>query len=166
MSFQTITNMTQAPGVEGDPCSTNERQALLNPTEGAFVAGSNGLTMGRFAWIYSDGKTLNNSGSGAPNGFVKRSFVGAITAYLAESGMSYIPGAAVGDVFSYGDFWVKNAGSGASTIGMKAFASTTTGQVQFAAAGATVSGYVESKWFAASVGAAGELVKMTSTPPA
>lgn len=165
MTFQTAINLQQAPGIEGDACSVNPRQTLLNPVEGAFVAGSNGLTMGRFAWIDTDGKTLNNAGSGAPNGFVKRSIVGAITTYLAESGLAYQPGAGVGDVFSGGDFWAKNAGSGASAIGNKAFASTTTGAVQFAAAGATVAGHVETKWFAASVGAAGELVKITTTSP-
>lgn len=164
MAFQTTMNITQAPAVAGDPCSGNPTHSLLNPVEGAFVAGSSGLTMARFCWIYSDNKTLNNSGSGAPHGFVKRSMLGAITTYLAESGMAYLPGSPVGDVASSGDFWAANAGT-AATRGMKAFASNTDGSVKFAATGATVAGYTETRWWAASDGATGELVKITTTQP-
>jgi len=38
------------------------------------------------------------------------------------------------------------------------------GTIQFAATGATVAGYTETKWWAATPGLANELIKMTSQP--
>jgi hypothetical protein len=57
---------------------------------------------------------------------------------------------------------VTNTGAAASVLGNKAFASLTTGAVQFGAAGATIGGTVETKYFAMSVGAQNELVKISS----
>lgn len=170
MSFQQTVNMTQAPAVEGDYASLNPRHYL--PAAGGesgvagWVAGSGGVVVGRFAWgdMTATDSVLVNAGSGAPNCFVAREFGEAlITTYLGESGMTIpygmpVPGAIIG-----GDVWAKNANaSAASAIGNKAFASNTTGQVQFAAAGTTVTGYTETKWYASSIGAVGELVKLTS----
>ncbi|WP_252720287.1 phage cement protein, partial [Acinetobacter baumannii] len=59
----------------------------------------------------------------------------------------------------------KNAGAGAVTKGMKAFANNTNGSVSFAAAGAPVSGSTETKWYAHTAGAAGELIKISNTVP-
>jgi hypothetical protein len=68
-------------------------------------------------------------------------------------------------LFSEGDFWVtNNNAAAASAVGNKVFASNTTGQIRFAAAGATVAGYTETKFYALSVGAVGELVKISSYP--
>jgi hypothetical protein len=164
MSFQTQVNLTQAPAVEGDIASTNPRHSLLGAA-GSWTAGAGGITIGRFAWgdLASTDSVLVNSGSGVPTCFVCREFGEAmITSYLAESGQVIPQGFQVGSAFVSGDYWVKNTGAGAVTVNMKAFASNTTGQVQFAAAGATVAGYTETKWYAATAGAAGELIKMTS----
>ena len=68
----------------------------------------------------------------------------------------------IGEMFIGGEFWVNNAGPGAATMGMKAYANNATVAVSFAAAGATVAGSTETKWFAQSPAAAGELVKMTT----
>jgi hypothetical protein len=84
---------------------------------------------------------------------------------MGEAGMTIAAGQGVGDLFDGGDFWVKNAGAGSTTIGMKAFANNTNGTVSFAATGATVAGSTETKWYCATIGATGELVKMTSNPP-
>ena len=65
-------------------------------------------------------------------------------------------------LFSGGDFWVQSLTT--TTIGQKVFASNTTGQVKTGAAGATISGYTETKWYALSVGAANDLIKITSHP--
>lgn len=162
--FQQSINVTQAPAVAGDFCSTNPRHSALS-VPGGFVAGSGGLTVGLFAWAdTATGTILTNSGTGAPTCFVHRNMETLITTYLAEFGMTIPQGFGTGEMFNGGDFWVKNAGAGAVTIGMKAFANTTNGTVSFAAAGATVTGSVETKWFAQSAGAAGELVKMSHIP--
>lgn len=164
MPFQSSMQITQAPAVEGRIASLNPRHALPGAA-GAWSAGTGGVTVARFAWadVGATDSVLVNSGSGAPTCFVaNEGFDGLITTYLAETGMVIPQGFPVPNAFVAGDFWVKNAGSGASAVGMKAYASLTTGQVQFAATGQTISGYVETKWFAATVGQAGELVKMTS----
>ena len=76
--------------------------------------------------------------------------------------MTVPSGFGIGNVFNAGDFWVKNAGSGAVTTGMKAFANLTNGTISFAATGATVTGSIETKWYAMSPGNAGELIKMSN----
>ena len=168
MAFQQAINITQAPAVEGDFASANPRHSVLS-NEGGFKAGVGGVLIARFAWAdVATNTLLLNSGSGAPTGFIHRNVNGLNTNYFATPGSAtsfVIPGGfPVGELFNGGDFWVRNTGAGNVAIGMKAFASNTTGQVQFAAAGATVAGYTETKWFAATVGATGELVKMSNTP--
>lgn len=163
MPFQNTVNLLQAPAVAGDFASAN-RWASAEAGPGSFVAGSGGVTMGLFAWADSSQNTVANTGTGAPTGFVHREQGAAlITAYLAESG-NLIPAGFMVTLMKGGDYWVRNAGAGAVTVGMKVFANNTTGAASFAAAGATVAGATETKWFAESAGAAGELVKMTSLP--
>ena len=164
MPFQTSVNITQAPAVEGAIASLNPRTALPGAA-GAWTAGSGGVTVGRFAWgdVTATDSVLVNAGSGAPTCFVANDgLAGMITTYLAEYGMTIPQGFQVPGAYVAGDFWVKNTGAGAAAVGQKAYASITTGQIQFAATNQTISGYVETKWFAATIGAAGELVKMTS----
>ena len=164
MAFQTSMALTQSPGVAGDFCSVNPRNSALS-VEGGYTAAPAGLTIGLFAWAdTATGKILGNAGAGAPTCFVHRNLQAMITAYPSEFGMTIPSGFGVGEMFSAGDFWVKNAGTGAVAIGQKAFANNANGTVTFAAAGATVSGSTETKWFAQSPGASGELIKMTSTP--
>lgn len=163
-SFPNSVNVTQAPAVAGDFASANPRHSTLS-VPGGFQAGPNGLTIGLFAWAdTATGTILSNAGTGAPTCFVHRNGQALITVYLTGYGMTIPAGFPVGEMFSGGDFFVKNAGTGAVTIGMKAFANTTNGTISFAATGATVTGSTETKWFAGTGGQAGELVKMSSTP--
>ena len=69
-SFQTSVNTNNPIGVEGDFASTNPRASAVNPgfdSSGnmisGFIAGSNGVTIGQFAWISSDGRTVTNQGA-------------------------------------------------------------------------------------------------------
>jgi len=164
MPFQQTVNITQAPAVEGQLASVStSRHSVVTPAEGTWVAGTGGVTLGRFVWPdTTNGTTLLNAGTGAPRGIVANVLDALITTYLGEAGMGIPAGMPVGNVFDECDIWVKNTGSGAVTVGMKAFASNTTGQAQFAAAGATVAGYTESNFFADSPGAAGELIKIST----
>lgn len=164
MTFQQTVNQDQAPAVAGDFCDENPRMNAISPSGAAFVAGVGGLTVGLFAWAdTSTGMILLNAGSGLPTGFVHREYNALVTGYLVAGGLLIPAGFGVGSLFSAGGFWMKNTGAGAVTIGMKAFASNTTGQVQFAATGATVAGYTETKWVAWSKGATLELIKTSAT---
>ena len=163
MPFQSSVNVTQAPGVAGDFASANPRHSTPS-VPGGFVAGPNGLTIGLFAWADTGtGTILSNTGTGLPTCFVHRAMQALITTYLSEYGMTIPAGMGVGEMFNAGDFFVKNAGASAVTIGMKAFANNTNGTISFAATGATVTGSIETKWYAMTMGAAGELIKMSST---
>ena len=164
--FPNTVNLTQAPAVEGDIATLNPRH-ILPGAAGAWVAGSGGITIGRFAWgdlTSTDSVLVNNANSGAPTCIVGRTFGATqITTYLAETGQVISQGFPVSTPLIGGEVWVKNTNSSAaSVVGQKAFAKLADGTVQFAAAGATVSNYVETKWYAATIGAAGELVKITS----
>lgn len=162
MSFQTQVNIQQAPGLPGDFASSNPR-ASVDAGQGALIAGTAGVTIGLFAWMDSQQLTVANTGTGAPTGFVHREQQGLTTAYLAEYG-GLIPSGFMVTLMKSGDYFVKNAGSGAVTVGQKVFVNNATGQVSTAAAGSTVSGSTETKWFAESACAAGEVFKMTATP--
>ncbi len=165
MSFQRVVNIAQAPAVAGDFASSNPRHSQLS-VPGGFVAGPNGLTVGLFAWAdTATGTILSNTGTGLPTCFVHRNQQAMLTTYLQEYGMTIPAGFGVGEMFSGGDFYVVNAGTSATTIGMKAFANTTNGTVSFAAAGTSVTGSVETKWYCYTINAAGELCKMSSTAP-
>lgn len=141
--FQSQVNVQPAPAVAGDFASTNPRQSVL-AGPGGLVAGALGVTVGRFAWLQtapvdanSAPQLVNNFGAGLPAGIVHREQQGLITTYLANAGMLIPQGFAM-TLFKVADIWVKNDGATQCLLGQKAFASLTTGQVSFAAAGATV----------------------------
>ncbi|HDC2634998.1 TPA: hypothetical protein O7120_004800, partial [Salmonella enterica] len=79
------------------------------------------------------------------------------TTWLAEASMTIQPGFQM-TLMTAGDFLVRTAG--AATVGQKIFAKLSDGSVTTGAAGATISGYVETKFVVGSAAAAGELVQM------
>lgn len=133
MGFPTQVNVVPAVGVAGDFASSNPHISVVNQ-QGAFVTGSNGVTIGRFAWadsVYN--RVASSYGAGAPTGFVARSQQALITTFLADS-TQVIPAGQPVTLFSGGDFFVKNEGTTAATIGQYAYANNATGAVSFAAA--------------------------------
>jgi hypothetical protein len=165
MPFPNSMQMTQAPAVEGDLASLNPRRVLPGAA-GSWVAGAGGVTVGRFAWgdvAATDSVLINSAASGAPSCIVAREFGDPmITTYLAEGGMTIPQGMPVGLPLIEADVWVK-ATIATAAVGQKAFAKLADGTVQFANTGATVTGYVETKWYAATIGTINGLVKITST---
>ena len=133
MTFPTTVNVVQAPAVAGDFADKNPR-ASVDAGPSAFVAGSAGVTVGKFAWIDSLALTASNTGANAPTGFVSRSQQALITTFLAE-GSQVIPQGLPVSLFSAGGFLVKNEGTTTSAIGQKAYANNVTGGVSFAATG-------------------------------
>lgn len=162
--FQTTVNLQQAAAVEGDFASANPRRSVVSH-EGNLIAGPGGVTVARFAWADGTGKVTNaGAAGGVPTGFVSRSGQqgsAVITTYLAETSMRILQGFEV-TLHESGDFWAKHI-TNPATVGQKVFASQTTGQIQTAAAGATVAGYIETAFRVSGfpvggTGAVGELI--------
>ena len=128
MGFQTQVNAQQAPACAGDFASANPRAATVSP-EGGFVAGAAGVTVGRFAWIQSDGVTVLNTGTGKPDGFIHREQQALISTYLAESG-NLIPVGFPVTLMRDGDYYALANGSAAAK-GEKAYAKFQDGSARF-----------------------------------
>jgi hypothetical protein len=159
MPFQSFINQYLAPAVAGDFASANPQASVVS-YDGTLKAGSGGCNIGVFAWADASGN-VTNAGSGAPTGFVHRDLQGLQYNLLSDSTMNIPQGYPV-TLHSAGDFWVKT--TTAATPGQKIFASNTTGAAQTGAAGATITGYTETKWFVPAGFScnAGELTQMTS----
>jgi hypothetical protein len=140
MPFPNTINITQAVGVPGDFASYNPRHSVPS-TQGGWVAGINGVAVGLFAWADPATETVvNNYGQGVPTGLIHRNMQVLLVTYLTEYGVTIPAGMGVGELFSGGDFFVKNAADSAVTVGQKAFANFGNGTIAFAATGATIAG--------------------------
>lgn len=162
MPFQTQVNYYQAAGVPGDIASGNVIFSTL-AGEGGLVAGTGGLTIAAFGWIQADGRSVLNkpaSGTAAPDGFVFRDMQSLITQWLEEYTM-VIPEGLITTLAAGGDFFAVTKTT--ATRGQKVFASTTDGTISTGAAGATITGSVETKWMVASGGAAGSVIVISSS---
>lgn len=159
--FQTSINLQPAPGESGDFSSANPRASVL-AGPGQLVAAAGGLTVGRFAWLDATGGLAGNVqvGTAGPIGFVHRGTnQGMILNYLGETN-NVVPAGMGVTVHSAGDFW--STTKTVATMGQKAFASTTDGSMSTGAAGATIAGSVETKWWVWTAGAVGEVVKIST----
>ena len=157
MPFQTSVNITPAPAVAGDFASANPNASVL-AGPGAFVAGTGGANVGLFGWADANG-LVTNAGSGVPTGFIHRDMQALIVTWLAEASMN-IPAGQPVTLMSAGDFWAKTLTT--ATVGQKVFAVLADGTIKTGAAGATIAGAIETKWFVGSAAAANELVKITT----
>lgn len=140
--FQVAVNLQNPPAIAGDFASANPRRSLPAPP-GGFVAGVNGLVIGNFAWVQSDGLTVLNSGSGTPDGFIHNDLEALITAYLGQYGMT-IPYGFGATILASGDFYCNTFTNTTqnptqSTKGQKAFANVASGLMTPAAAGSSLS---------------------------
>lgn len=134
MPFPSQVNVVPALGVAGDFASHNPRTTVVNQ-QGAFVAGTSGVAVGLFAWADTTyNRSVSNTGAGAPTGFVARAQQALITTFLADN-TQVIPAGLPVTLFSAGEFFVKNSGANAVTIGQIAYANNATGAVTFGSAG-------------------------------
>ena len=146
-SFQTRVNLNNPLGVEGDFASANPRATALTAgfdasgnIVGALIAGPSGVTIGKFAWIEPDGRTVTSYGETdkAPAGFVHRDQQGLLTEYLQASGM-LIPAGFPVTLMVAGDFLGKNLGPSSMVSGSAIYAGFADGGLYTAApAGASV----------------------------
>ncbi len=145
-SFQTRVNLANPFGVAGDFASANPRATALTPDGGALIAGPNGVTIGKFAWVESDGRTVNNYASGAvkPTGFVHRDQQALLTQYLQAAGMLIPPGFPV-TLMVAGDFLATDLGPSAMVSGNAIYAGYADGGIYSAApSGASVTAAIGS----------------------
>lgn len=164
MGFQNNVNLNPPIGIEGGFASVSNTHNVLAGS-GEIVAGDNGVTVGRFAYVsYATNKANNAKPSDLTNtaiGFVGRgSNFGVIYNWLAEASMVVPKGYGV-TLFDRGDFWVKT--KTIATVGQSVFADDVTGEISTGAAGATIAGSTEVPLFkVASAGAVGSLIKISA----
>lgn len=145
LGFQSQVNQVPSPGVEGDFCTLNPIYEMV-AGPGGLVAGSQGVTVGRFCWLdqtYLDPDNtptnVNNFGNGQPAGILGRRQQGVITVFLAEASLVVPAGLPVG-VLSSADLWLKNRGTTQAVPGQKAYANFADGSATFQASGAPLTG--------------------------
>lgn len=154
MSFQKSVNVYSGVGQAGQPASNSPIIAAAGGP-GAFQAGTSGLIMARFAWRNSTNPLrLDNTGTGKPLGFIYNN-ANATIGYLQGSSMTIPAGREASPVVG-GDFWA--IATTVATVGQKVFAVLADGTLATGAAGATISGAVETDWYVASPAAIGDLL--------
>jgi hypothetical protein len=163
MSFPNQLQTWPGVGVAGDRCSLNTNNFSLLAGQGAFVAGSAGVTIGNMAWVDYGTGIVTSFGSGLIGGFISREQQGLITQYLGETSFQVAPGYQV-TVHSAGDFWVKNTGTTVATPGQKAYANYATGAITFAATGSPPTGAVVVGGIASSTATFTAAIAIPATP--
>lgn len=161
--FQQSVNINPPIGVVGTFASIGVSHTVL---AGALklIAGTNGLTVARFAWGDTvNGTAQNDKPTDTTNwavGFVERDTnIGVITDWQGTATMVVPKGLQV-SIYDRGDFFV--VATTAATVGQKVFANDTTGTIATGAAGATVAGHTETNFTVASAGSAGVVIKITA----
>lgn len=158
MTFQTSVKVYSGVGQEGQPASNTPIIAAAGGP-GAFTAGDNGLKMCRFAWRDgADPKKLNNTGTGKPVGYVMNN-ANATIDYLQSNSLTIVKGREASPIVG-GDFWAKSLT--VATVGQKVFAVLADGTLKTGAAGATVTGAIETDWYVASPAAIGDLLVIST----
>lgn len=155
--FQKQVNYQPAPAVEGDFASANPNASVV-AGPGAFVAGTAGATIGRFAWADANG-LVTNAGSGVPTGFIHRDLQGIMFNLLDQDTM-LIPDGYNVTLMSAGDFWAKTLTT--ATVGQKVYATygsgaITTGPTGSPPAGASFTGAIAGNTLTVSAVASGTL---------
>ena len=138
--FQTQVNINQAPGIEGDIASANSVFSEVSGA-GAFVAGPGGVTVGRFAWIASDGVTVNNLGIGTPAGFIGRFQQALMNTFTDQYGM-LIPAGMPVTILNRGDFLAKNYGTVSTVRAGSVYANASDGKASYGSTGSNLAASV------------------------
>lgn len=171
-NFQGQVQKVPAKGVPGD-------KASLNPTvytDRNYIAGDDAVTVGNFVWDDPANPTPaaqnpNGHGSGVlkalstgtdgvlPLGVVERN-LSYVNYNLRGGGTLVLPEHAPLNTVKRGDLYA--VASTVATKGQKVFASLADGSIQTAAAGATITGAIETPWEVTEGGAAGELITISN----
>ena len=153
MPFQTSVYQQPEVGVAGS-------RASMNPVSVISRIAQSVVTIAAFVWPGTDtDNQVQNTGTGKPLGLAVRDQNGIITGYLAEASMQVPAGFPV-EVAEQGEWFAKSAN--AATLGQKVFATLADGTLQFGAAGATITGAVETKFVVTRGGAANAVIKIST----
>lgn len=143
MPFQTSVNANPAPGLEGGWASANPHFSRLTPGNGdptlstysAWVAGPNGVTVGRFTFANTATGVCTSAHPGVSTTIVcalHRYYPVIITTWLGQSSMVLTSGLEV-DPMESADLWYRFAAG--ATVGQKVFASYADGSAIAGTAG-------------------------------
>jgi hypothetical protein len=153
MTFQTEVRLQPEVGVPGS-------RASMNPISVISRLAQTTVNVARFVWPGTDtDNQVQNTGTGKPIGLAIRDQVGIIPNYLQEYSMAVPAGFPV-QVAEQGEWFATSAN--VSTLGQKVFATLADGTLQFGAAGATISGAVETPFVVTRGGAAGAVIKIST----
>lgn len=159
--FQQSVDMYRGVGQVGHPASTSPIIAAAGGP-GAFKTATAGVSIGTFVFRdATDPKIVTNVAPAADSkavGFIQN-LGQAIIGYGQSASMLIRGGVEVSPKVG-GDFWVES--STVATVGQKVFASITNGSIATGAAGATISGYVETDWYVSQGAPVGDLVIISS----
>ena len=163
LGFQQTINRNLPVAVEGDFASAGVYHSVLAGNQ-QLKAGATGVTIARFGWAnIADGTVANAKPADTTNqvlGFVRRGENTALITGWRDQVSMLIPAGYGVTLYDRGDFWAVT--TTAATVGQSVFASDTTGEIATGAAGATVAGFTETNFKVASIGAVGELIKITA----
>lgn len=129
MAQQTV-SLLQPIGTPGQRVNLNPLNVVASPNDG-FRAGANGLAVGAFAWADpsdASGRTLLNSGSGSPLGFLHKNRTGVIIQWLGRAVNGILAGQET-VIYNGGDFSAIVGGTAPVTSGTQVYADPTTGAV-------------------------------------
>lgn len=146
MGFQRTVNRLLPIAVAGDFATANPR-ATVFAGEAALIAGLEGVTIGKFAWVDDDNRTVRSYGTAtrAPDGFVHRDQQALIETLQSEATMTIPVGLPI-TLFNQGDFYAVVEGSTPATKGASVYANYLTGGITIgsAATGASATGSIGS----------------------
>ncbi|HGK4675242.1 TPA: hypothetical protein ACJ2WV_004543 [Kluyvera georgiana] len=161
MAFQDRVDIYRGVGQVGQPASTSPIIAAAGGP-GAFKSTSAGVTIATFVFRdATDPKIVTNvapTSTTKPIGFIQN--LGQAIIGYGQSNSMFIRGGVEVSPKVGGDFWVKS--STVATNGQKVFASIADGTIATGAAGATVTGFVETDWYVSQGAAIGDLVIISS----
>lgn len=164
--FQQQVYINPAQAVPGDFASSNPMIYKLSGN-GKMVAVAEGVTVGHFAALLTDG-TVDSILATAPGasrvGFVHREHNAQITTYLAESGMTIQGGQPVA-LFGKGDFWVRtDVITGTPARGAAVYWDVLTGNTIIGAPGSPPATTIDTGFYLVSEAATvGAVVKISNT---
>jgi len=156
MAIQSTVGLYAPVAVPGQAATPN--QSVYTPQ--TFLADdTNGVHVGRFVWIDSDGNASNTQvASTLPLGFAER-VVDAPNYAVTSDGSDVVPPTHPVTVAVKGDYFVKTLT--AATVGQAVFAMTD-GTVKTDASGATVTNGIETSWRVKTAGSANDVILISN----
>ena len=156
MALQSSVGLYAPVAVPGQAATPD--QSVYTPL--TFLADAdNGVTVGRFVWLNSDGEASNTQvASTLPLGLAER-VIDVPNYTVTSEGTMVVPPTMPVTVAVKGDYYVKTLT--AATVGQAVFAMAD-GTVKTAASGSTVSNGIETSWRVKTAGSANDIILISN----